>query len=118
MITSITPGRPYRWNTPLGSYEFRHLRKDLLTGDRHLLLPGGQKASVATPEKALLDLLYLEPDADSQEYLNELRLQHLEMLDVGELHRVAEQFGKPKLLRAAARVARLAEVEAMEYEPL
>lgn len=118
VTTSVTPDRPYRWDTPLGSYLFRHLRKDLLTGYRRTLLAGGQEAFVATPEKALLDLLYLEPDADTEEYLNELRLQHLETLDLGELHRLAEQFGKPKLLRAAERVARMAEQEAVEYELL
>ena len=93
----------------MGSYWFRHLRKDLLTGYRRTLLAGGHEAFVATPEKALLDLLYLEPDADTEEYLNELRLQHMEALDLGELRHLAEQFGKPKLLRAAERVARLAE---------
>ncbi|HYU34942.1 MAG TPA: hypothetical protein VEW48_22555 [Thermoanaerobaculia bacterium] len=118
VTTSVTPGRPDQWDTPLGSYLFRHLRKDLVTGYRRTLLAGEQEALVATPEKALLDLLYLEPDADTEEYLNELRLQHLETLDLDELNRVAGQFGKPKLLRAAERVTRLAEVEATEYRPL
>jgi predicted transcriptional regulator of viral defense system len=118
VTTSVTPGRPTRWDTPLGSFLFRHLRKDLLTGYRRTPLPGRQEAFVATPEKALLDLLYLEPEGDTKEYLNELRLQHLETLDLRELSRLAEQFGKPKLLRAAERVARLAEAEATEYQPL
>jgi predicted transcriptional regulator of viral defense system len=118
VTTSVTPDRPYRWDTPLGSYLFRHLRKDLLTDYRRTLLGGEQEAFVATPEKALLDLLYLEPDADTEEYLNELRLQHLETLDLDELTRLAGQFGKPKLLRAAEGVARLAEAEATEYQPL
>lgn len=118
VTTSVTPGRPYEWNTPLGSYLFRHLRKDLLTGYRRTLLAGGQEAFVATPEKALLDLLYLEPNADTEEYLSELRLQHLDVLDLGELRRLAERFGKPKLLRAAERVTRMAEAEASEYQPL
>ena len=118
VTTSVTPDRPYRWDTPLGSYLFRHLRKDLLTGYRRTLLAGGQEAFVASPEKALLDLLYLEAEADTEEYLGELRLQHMETLDLAELTRLAEQFGKPKLLRAAARVARMAEAEAMEYQPI
>jgi hypothetical protein len=118
VATSVTPGRPYHWDTPLGSYLFRHLRKDLLTGYRRTLLAGGQEAFVAAPEKALLDLLYLEPDADTEEYLGELRLQHLETLDLDELSRLAGQSGKPKLLRAAERVARLAKAEATEYQPL
>src|SRR6185436_7364893 len=118
VTTSVTPGRPYHRDTPLGSYWFRHLRKDLLTGYRRTELARGQETLVATPEKALLDLLYLEPDADTEDYLNELRLQHMETLDLAELHRLAEQSGKPKLLRAAERVARLAETEAREYQPL
>jgi predicted transcriptional regulator of viral defense system len=118
VTTSVTPGRPGHFDTPLGSYLYRHLRKDLLTGYRRTLLTGGQEAFVATPEKALLDLLYLEPDGDSAPYLNELRLQHLDRLDLDELHRQAERFGKPKLLRAAEQVARLAAAEATEYQPL
>jgi predicted transcriptional regulator of viral defense system len=118
VTTSVTSGRPDRWDTPLGSYEFRHLRKDLLTGYRRLSLTDGQQAFVATPEKALLDLLYLEPDADTEKYLSELRLQHLDGFDLDELRHQAERFGKPKLLRAADRVIRLAEAETLEYETL
>lgn len=118
VTTSITPGRPSQWDTPLGSHWFRHLRSGLLTGYRRTTLPRGQEAFVATPEKALLDLLYLEPEGDTEGYLNELRLQHLETLDPSELSRLAEHFGKPKLLRAAERVSRLAEAEAAEYQPL
>lgn len=118
VTTSVTSSRPGRWETPLGSYEYRHLQKGLLTGYRRLALADGQQAFVASPEKALLDLLYLEPDADTEEYLSELRLQHLDVLDLDELRRQAATFGKPKLLRAAAQVIRLAEAEAMEYEPL
>ncbi len=118
VTTSVTTGRPGHRDTPLGSYLYRHLRTDLLTGFRRTPLAGGQEALVASPEKALLDLLYLEPDADTEPYLAELRLQHLEGLDLEELHRLAERFGKPKLLRASERVARLVAVEAEEYEPL
>jgi hypothetical protein len=118
VTTSVTPGRPARWDTPLGSFEFRHLRRDLVTGYRRLRLPDGGNALVASPEKALLDLIHLAPEADSPKFLAELRLQHLETLDLAELRRRAESFGRPKLRRAAERVARLAEVEALEYEPL
>ena len=38
----------------------------------------GQRASIATPEKALLDLVYLHPGGDNPAYLRELRLQNLE----------------------------------------
>ncbi len=115
VTTSVTPSRPGRWDTPLGSYLFRHLQPDLLTGFQRTALLGDQEAFLATPEKALLDLLYLEPDADTPAYLAELRLQNLEILDLDELRRLAEAAGKPKLVRAAERIVEMAEVEAREY---
>ena len=118
VTTSVTTGRPGQWNTPLGTYLFRHIQPDFLTGFRRTLLMGGQEALLATPEKALLDLVYLEPDGDSPAYLTELRLQNMDGLDLNELRRLAEASGKPKLRRAAERIVHLAEIEAEEYEPL
>lgn len=118
VTTSVTSDRPRRWETPLGAYEFRHIQGELLAGYRWLEVTEGQLAHVASSEKALLDLVYLEPEADSSQYLEELRLQHLEILDLDELRRLAERSGKPKLKRAAERIARLAEQEAEEYETL
>ncbi len=117
VTTSVGGGRPQRWHTALGSYDFRHLHRGLVHGYRWLDLGRGQRAFVAAPEKALLDLIYLEPGGDSREYLVELRLQHSELLDLGELGRLTEAAGKPKLRRAAARIAALAEAEGV-YEAL
>lgn len=118
VTTSVTTSRPGRFETPLGSYEFRHVQVELLRGFRLLSLGGEQEALAATPEKALLDLIYLEPAGDSAAYLGELRLQNLEALDLAALQREADLSGKPKLLRAAERLAELAEAEAREYRPL
>ncbi|HEV8583283.1 MAG TPA: hypothetical protein VGX68_29820 [Thermoanaerobaculia bacterium] len=118
VTTSVTVGRPGGWNTPLGTFDFRHIRSELLTGFRRTALAGKQEALLATPEKALLDLAYLEPDGDSPEYLAELRLQNLDGVDPTELRRLAAALGKPKLRRAAERIVYLAEVEAREYQPL
>jgi hypothetical protein len=118
VTTSVTVGRPGRWDTPLGTYDFRHIQRDLLTGFRRELLAGGEEALLATPEKALLDLVYLEPDADSPAYLAELRLQNLDGLDVDELRRLAGASGKPKLRRAAETIAQLAKTEAEEFQRL
>jgi hypothetical protein len=116
VITSVTAGRPARWETPLGTFEFRHLKVELLAGYRLIEVDKGQKAFVALPEKALLDLIHLHPEADSPAYLRELRLQNLERLNLDELSRLAVLTGKPKLQRAAEFVAELATVEAQEYE--
>ena len=118
VTTSVSAGRPGRWDTPQGTYVFRHIQPDFLTGFRRTSVGGGMEALLATPEKALLDLVYLETDGDSPAYLSELRLQNLDGLDLSELHRLAEASGKPKLRRAADQIAHLAETEAEEYEAL
>jgi len=118
MVTSVCPGRPARWQTPLGHFEFRHLKINLLWGYRQVEVFPGQKALVAAPEKALLDLVYLHPEADSAAYLRELRLQNLETLDLTRLQRYAAKTGKAKLQRAAAKIAEIAREEAEEYETL
>ena len=116
--TSVTTGRPGQWSTPLGIYTFRHIKHTWFHGYRRLALGGGQTAFVATPEKALLDLVYLQPGGDDPAYLAELRLQATEQLDLVALARLAAGSGSPKLQRAADLIAGLAEVEAQEYETL
>jgi len=114
VVTSVCAARPARWDTPLGSFEFRHVKIDLLRGYHLAELGGGQCAFVATPEKALLDLIYLQPGGDTLAYLKELRLQNLDSLDLDALQ---DQAQRPKLRRAAALAADLARSEA-EYETL
>ena len=65
VTTSMTTGRPQRRENPLGSFEYHHVRMELLTGYRLERLGDGQEALVATPAKALADLVGLVPGADS-----------------------------------------------------
>jgi len=118
VVTSVTTKRPGRWDTPLGSYQFRHIKTGLFWGYRLTDLGAGQRAFVARPEKALLDLIYLQSGGNSLEYLQELRLQNLERLDLDELERQADGANSPKLRRAAAVVVDLARAEAVAYETL
>lgn len=118
VVTSVTAARPACWDTPLGRFEYRHVKADLLYGYRSLELGAGQRAFVATPEKALLDLIYLHPGADSPGYLQALRLQNLEQLDLVALRRQADRAVSPKLGRAAAILAQLVRAEALAYETL
>ena len=118
VVTSVTTARPACWDTPLGVYQFRHIKTGLFRGYRLVETSPGQRAFVASPEKALLDLIYLQPGGDSPPYLRELRLQNLGRLDWDELQRQANLAHSPKLRRAAALVADLACSEALEYETL
>ncbi|GAB4494621.1 MAG: hypothetical protein Fur0016_17400 [Anaerolineales bacterium] len=115
-VVSVGAGRGARWETPLGTYELRRLKPDLLFGYRLTELGGGQKAFVASAEKALLDLIHLTPNGDSPDYLRELRLQNLERLNLDELKKLTERMGSPKMKRAVRIVTELARAEAEEYE--
>ena len=108
---SVTGGRPGIWKTQLGIYRFYHIKPKLLLGYRETDLGDNQKAFIATPEKALLDLIYLQPDGDNPAYLKELRLQNLDMLNIDELYNLVTIFNTPKLLRAFDEITKLAQNE-------
>jgi len=118
VTTSVTTARPGQWKTPLGTYAFRHIKADLFYGYRRVDLGAGQHAFLASPEKALLDLIYLQPDGDTLPYLRELRLQSLERLNLDELDRLVERAQNPRLRRATAYIREMVQTEALEYEAL
>ncbi len=115
--TSVSTGRPERLDTPLGTFEFRHIKTELLFGYRMTEL-GEQSALIATPEKALLDLIYLQPGGDSPAYLKELRLQNTEKLDKDLLRSQSEKFNTPKLQNAVKGILQLISGESEKFEDL
>jgi len=118
LTISVSVHRHRRWDTPAGSFEFHVLKRELMFGYQLVALGQGQSAFVARPEKALLDLIYLTPGADSRAWLAELRLQHVEQLDLTALQQMAGRSAKPRLIRAAALVAAVVQSEAAAYEAL
>jgi predicted transcriptional regulator of viral defense system len=115
LTQSVSTGRPGWWETPLGNFEYRHIADHLYRGYRQIEVDTGQRAFVATPEKALLDLVHLTPGGDSPAYLSELRLQNLEQLDLEGLYRFATI---PKLKRAADFIVQMVEWERSAYQTL
>ena len=107
-VTSVTTGRPENLETPLGTFIFRHVKKGWFFGFQRVQLISGQDALLAQPEKALLDLIYLNPAGDEKSYLEQLRLQNLGRIDVHKLKQWANDSGRPKLKRAVELVADLA----------
>ena len=106
--TAVTTGRPATIDSQFGTIRFRHIKAEVFFGfARHEV--GMQHAYVATPEKALLDLLYLTPGSDDPGYLSELRLQGVDGLDVDLMRRMSARFGQPKIRRAVELVAQLVE---------
>jgi predicted transcriptional regulator of viral defense system len=116
VVTSVGPGRPETVRNSMGAFQFNHIAGGLLFGYSQLEVSPRQFAFVASPEKALLDLVHLTPGADSTDYLRGLRLQNPAAIRLSTLGKMARQSGKPKLVRAARLVGPL--LAAVEGESL
>ena len=115
VVTSVTTGRPGMWHNPYGHFSYQHIQPTLFFGFQYRQITHNQWAYMATPEKALLDLIYLTPAADSEGYIRALRLQNLDQLDTQRLTTYVERIHKPKLGRALEHILQLVQKEQTEY---
>lgn len=113
---SLTTRRPARWSNVLGEFHFQHLAPHLFFGYAQITALPEQQVFLASPEKALLDLVHLTPNGDDPTYLAGLRLQNLESLDLERLGSLADRAGKPKWLRASAHISNLLESERSSFQ--
>ncbi|MFH0763663.1 MAG: hypothetical protein V1927_01510 [Candidatus Omnitrophota bacterium] len=100
VYTSVTTKRPDRFVSEIGDFDYRHIKPALFWGYEPVSLHN-QTAFIASPEKALLDFFYIKKIDVSNEYLDELRLQNLEEIDLDKLIEYAERFKKPGMRRIA-----------------
>ena len=108
VTTSVTIGRPEELQTPLGRFVFRHVKKKAFFGYTRTEISRGQFVFLASPEKALLDLLYLTQRSDSPEYLKELRFEPTDRFYWRALRGHACRFENRKLKRAVELLSRMA----------
>jgi predicted transcriptional regulator of viral defense system len=118
VVTSVTARRPGSWATPFGEMVYRAIRREYLFGYQRITPAPEQTVYIATPEKALLDLVYLTPRGETQAYLESLRLQNLEQIDPAGLIELAGRMKKPKLRRALPIILEMAAREATSFVPL
>jgi hypothetical protein len=111
-VTSITPGRPGMVTNDIGTFLYRHMKPSLLWGFRNEIGIDGWTVRIASPEKALLDLIYLEPGPDLPTFVEQLRLQNTGILQPPVLAELAARWHKPRMTRALAAI--LALLEAMK----
>jgi predicted transcriptional regulator of viral defense system len=118
VTTSVTTGRPTTFTNPFGQFDFHHIQINWLSGYRLVDLGNDQKAFVATLEKALLDLVNLIPGGDTPQYLNGLRLQALDQLNLNQMHLLSMGSNKPRLTRAFETIQQMAKEEQAGYKNL
>jgi hypothetical protein len=110
VTTSVTTGRPGRWETRFGDFRYRHVHPDLFWGYRQIDLGDGEAGHVALAEKALLDLFHLTAGPIRAAFVCELRLES-EAIDSRRLRELAQRTARPKLIRAAVVAGRVLEEE-------
>ena len=73
-ITSITSLKTAAFKNELGEYSYKSVSENLMFGYEIRAMENGKSIQFATPEKALLDLLYLYPAYKTEKELKDLRL--------------------------------------------
>ncbi len=101
VVTSVSRLRPEAMSTPIGSFDFRHIKREMFFGYTEIEVVSGQNALIARPEKALIDLIYLTPFSDKAGYLEELRLEWEAGFDGQAFQTMVAQTGSRKIERAA-----------------
>lgn len=98
-FTSITRLKTAKFGNPLGSFSYRHLKKELFFGFKTMEDEHKKRILLAQPEKALLDLLYLSKNWEPTEnfLLEGLRLQQFNQLNRQRLAKYGKIFGTKKI---------------------
>jgi predicted transcriptional regulator of viral defense system len=100
VYTSVTTKRQGRFTSKVGTFDYKHIKESLFWGYKSHTV-SKQTAFFASPEKALLDFFYLKRIRVSLDYLQELRLQNVEKINIEKLAEFALRFQKPKMSRVA-----------------
>jgi len=101
VYTSVTTKRQGKFRNKLGVFVYRHVKRSLFWGYESVTV-NNQVAFIASAEKALLDLFYLNGLKIPDGYIEELRLMNTEKIDLARLKEYAKRFGKPGMLVVAA----------------
>lgn len=100
VYTCITTGRTTRFVSPVGIFDYKHIKNSLFWGYNSVTV-NKQTVFFALPEKALLDFFFLKGTNSPFGFIEELRLQNLEKINLERLSRFAQQFKKPGMLNIA-----------------
>ena len=73
-LTSVTTLKTAKYENAFGTFHYQNVKTPLYFGYEIKAMQNGRGLMFATPEKALLDLLYLNPYYKTEQDMEELRL--------------------------------------------
>ena len=103
-ITSVTSLKTANFQNDFGEYQFKSVRQELMFGYDNKPIANDWSLQIARPEKALLDLLYLYPFYNTEQEMEDLRLDEDFLLDELDLQRLEDYLLKFKSKALAKRV--------------
>lgn len=100
IVTSLTTGRPQKYQNPEGRFHYRHVKGSMFWGYYSETLMG-LEVILAKPEKALLDTFYFWTGPITRKKIQGLRLQNLDKIDPSILREFAERSNSKKLIKGS-----------------
>jgi predicted transcriptional regulator of viral defense system len=89
-ITSVTTLKTKTFSNDVGEYSYKNIKPDMMFGYDLKEMGDGRRIMFATPEKALIDLLYLYPFYNTERDLEELRFDESYMVGDFNTERLTE----------------------------
>ena len=93
-FTSVTTLKMARFENAFGTFHYQNIKTPLYFGFVARPMKNGRSLLLATPEKALLDLLYLNPFYKTEQDMEELRLDEDFMQDGLDTERLSEYLSR------------------------
>ena len=94
-LTSVTTLKTAKFVNSFGTFHYQNVKTNLFFGYEIKIMQNGRGLLFATPEKALIDLLYLNPYCKTGQDMEELRL------DEDYMH---DEFNNERLVNYLARI--------------
>lgn len=102
-ITSVSTKKTANFQTPMGNFNYRHIKPSLFWGYR-LIQFGRQKILLAEPEKVILDYLYINPHLKTRDDFLGMRINTDEFksnVNFERFQKYLENFQSKQLSRRA-----------------
>lgn len=109
-LTSVTTLKTAHFENDFGTFYYQNVKTPLYFGFEIKTMQGGRGLLFATPEKALLDLLYLNPYYKTEQDMEELRLDEDYMQNELNIERLNNYLSKMKSKTLEQKVKRLMKV--------
>lgn len=106
-LTSVTTLKTAKFENAFGTFHYQNVKTPLYFGYEIKTMQNGRGLLFATPEKALLDLLYLSPYYKTEQEMAELRLDEDFMQSEFNLERLHDHLSRIGSKALTQRVKRL-----------